>query len=71
VSVKENRVRMTELRESMYIERLTLNSCKVTYQTWVDPGGYIPAILVNMTNKVVYNTLKGVMQMAKSKKHKE
>ncbi len=70
VPVNKNRIRMKTLKGEWIFELLDRNHTKVTYSIKTNPGGSLPAFMVNYASaKIPYKTLSGMKRMVTKQKY--
>lgn len=70
VPLKEDHVRIPFVKGFWLVEQENTNKTKVTYQNVSDPGGHIPAWLVNLvTVKAPFETMEVLQELTQNNKH--
>lgn len=66
----DRRVRITSMYGTWIFKRLSREKTGATFICWADPGGYIPAIIINIASRdIPYRTLLGLRDMVKREKY--
>lgn len=72
VRIQENLIRMAMMKGRWVIQAIGDKQARVIYTIMVDPGGTLPAILVNTEMKSIhFNTMRGLKRITAEKKYIE
>ena len=72
ITQREGYIRITEITGSWYFKYIDPDHTKAVYQVKQNPGGTLPASMVNYTGKnLPYNTIIGLREIATDKKYIE
>lgn len=66
----DKRVRISSMYGTWIFKRLSQEKTDATFICWADPGGFIPAFIINIASRdIPYRTLKGLREMVKREEY--